>query len=127
MGYYVDPTLFSGRNDMVVAREEIFGPVAVLIKHKGEDDAIRIANDTEYGLNGAVYTSDAERAYRVSRRVRAGNVTHNDWVNDVTFPFGGFKSSGIGRDGGPEGLASYQETKAVFMDGAPSSLANAVP
>lgn len=127
VGYYVEPTLLSGRNDMVVARDEIFGPVAILIKHKGEEDAIRIANDTEYGLNGAVYTSDPERAYRACRRVRAGNMTHNDWVNDITFPFGGYKSSGIGRDGGPEGLALFQETKAVFMSAAPASLANAVP
>jgi aldehyde dehydrogenase (NAD+) len=125
-GYYVEPTLLSGHNNMVVAREEIFGPVAILIKHKGDDDAVRIANDTEYGLNGAVYTSDSERAYRVSRRVRAGNMTHNGWVNDITFPFGGFKSSGIGRDGGPEALASYQETKVVFMDAAPASVADAV-
>ncbi|MFW3895144.1 aldehyde dehydrogenase [Pseudomonas bharatica] len=122
LGYFVAPTLFSGDNDMVIAREEIFGPVAVLIKHKGEEDAVRIANDTAYGLNGAVYTSDAERAYRVCRQIRAGNMTHNTWVNDPAFPFGGFKHSGIGRDGGPEGLASYQETKVVFMAEAPKSI-----
>jgi len=121
-GYYVAPTLFSGTNDMRVAQEEIFGPVATVVTHKGVDDAIRIANDTEYGLNGAVYTSDADLAYRVSRQVRAGNMTHNDWVNDIQFPFGGFKSSGIGRDGGPEGLALYQETKVVFMDAVPPSV-----
>ncbi len=125
-GYFVAPTLFSGDNNMVIAREEIFGPVAVLIKHKGEEDAIRIANDTEYGLNGAVYTSDPERAYRACRRIRAGNMTHNTWVNDPTFPFGGFKHSGIGRDGGPEGLAAFQETKVVFMDAAPASLSTLV-
>lgn len=121
-GYFVAPTLFSGTNDMRVAQEEIFGPVATLVTHKGVDDAIRIANDTEYGLNGAVYTSDPDLAYQVSRRVRAGNMTHNDWVNDLHFPFGGFKSSGIGRDGGPEGLALYQETKVVFMSAVPPSV-----
>jgi len=121
-GYYVAPTLLAGTNDMRVAREEIFGPVATLITHKGVEDAIRIANDTEYGLNGAVYTSDPDLAYKVSRRVRAGNMTHNDWVNDIQFPFGGFKNSGIGRDGGPEGLALYQETKVVFMDAVPQSV-----
>jgi aldehyde dehydrogenase (NAD+) len=121
-GYYVAPTLFSGTNDMRVAQEEIFGPVATLITHKGVDDAVRIANDSEYGLNGAVYTNDADLAYRIARQVRAGNMTHNDWVNDIQFPFGGFKSSGIGRDGGPEGLALYQETKVVFMDAVPPSV-----
>ncbi|VXD04318.1 Geranial dehydrogenase [Pseudomonas sp. 9AZ] len=121
-GYYIAPTLFSGDNNMVIAREEIFGPVAVLIKHKGEEDAIRIANDTDYGLNGAVYTNDPERAYQACRQVHAGNMTHNSWVYDPTFPFGGFKSSGIGRDGGPDGLASYQETKVVYMAAVPKSL-----
>ncbi|MET0179073.1 MAG: aldehyde dehydrogenase [Novosphingobium sp.] len=121
-GYYVEPTLFSGTNDMRVAQEEIFGPVATLVTHNGVDDAIRIANDTEYGLNGAVYTNDPDLAYKVARQVRAGNITHNDWVNDVQFPFGGFKQSGIGRDGGPEGLALYQETKVVFMDAVPPSV-----
>ncbi|SCW66300.1 Acyl-CoA reductase [Sphingobium faniae] len=122
IGYYVEPTLFSGTNDMVIAREEIFGPVAVMIRHKGDEDALRIANDTEYGLNGAVYSSDPDRAYQACRRVRAGNMTHNDWVNDLHFPFGGFKQSGIGRDGGPEGLALFQETKVVFMNAVPPSL-----
>src|SRR5690606_36805721 len=73
-GYYVQPTLFAGRNDMAIARDEIFGPVAVLIPHGGEEDAVAIANDTEYGLNGAVYTNDPERAYRACRQVRAGNM-----------------------------------------------------
>jgi acyl-CoA reductase-like NAD-dependent aldehyde dehydrogenase len=121
-GYYVQATLFKGRNDMTIAREEIFGPVAVLIPHAGDEDAVSIANDTEYGLNGAVYTNDPERAYRTCRRIRAGNMTHNDWVNDIAFAFGGFKKSGIGRDGGPEGLALYQETKVVFMAAPPASV-----
>lgn len=121
-GYYIAPTLFSGTNDMRVARDEIFGPVATLMTHRGVDDAVRIANDTEFGLNGAVYTNDDELAYKVSRRVRAGNMTQNDWVNDIQFPFGGFKDSGIGRDGGPEGLALFQETKVIFMDAVPPSV-----
>lgn len=122
LGYFVAPTLFSGTNEMRVGREEIFGPCATLMTHKGVDDAVRIANDTEYGLNGAVYTNDADLAYQVCRRVRAGNMTHNDWVNDIQFPFGGFKQSGIGRDGGPEGLALFQETKVVFMGSVPPSV-----
>lgn len=126
LGYYVEPTLFSGANDMTIAREEIFGPVAVLIKHRGEDDAVRIANDTDYGLNGAVYTQDPERAYHVARSVRSGNMTHNDWVYDLSFPFGGFKCSGIGRDGGPEGLSAYQELKTIYMDAPPASIAGAL-
>lgn len=127
VGYYVEPTLFSARNDMVIAREEIFGPAAVLIPYDGEEEAIRLANDTDYGLNGAVYTNDAEAAYRIGRRIRAGNFTHNGCANDLAFPFGGFKNSGIGRDGGPEGLALMQETKVVFMKEPPPSLANARP
>ena len=126
LGYYFQPTLLSGTNDMRIAQEEIFGPVATIMTHKGVEDAIRIANATEYGLNAAVYTSDADLAYKVARGIRAGNVTHNDWVVDPAFPFGGFKSSGIGRDGGPEGLALYQETKAVFMNAVPPSV-NPVP
>ena len=121
-GYYIAPTLFEGDNNMRVAREEIFGPVATLITYENEEEAIRIANDTEYGLNAAVYTNDPERAYRAGREILAGNVTHNGWTTEITFPFGGFKSSGIGRDGGPDGLALYQETKVIFMDAAPPSI-----
>ena len=116
LGYYVAPTLFSGNNDMVIAREEIFGPVAVMMTHKGDEDALRIANDTEYGLNGAVYSSDPDRAYKAMRRVRAGNVTHNDWVVDPHFPFGGFKQSGIGRDKSLHALEKYTELKTTWID-----------
>jgi aldehyde dehydrogenase (NAD+) len=122
-GFYLEPTLFSNAtNDMAIAREEIFGPVLTLLTHDGEDDAIRIANDSEFGLNGAVYTHDADRAYGLMRRVRAGNMTHNGWVTDPDCPFGGFKQSGIGREQGPEGLAGYFEYKAIYMPALPSHL-----
>jgi len=122
-GYYVEPTLFDGVTaDMSIAQEEIFGPVAGLIAYADEEEAVSIANATIYGLNGAVFTKDPERALSLARRVRAGNVTHNGWVMDTSFPFGGFKQSGIGRAGGPEGLRAYFETKVVFMEQCPASL-----
>ncbi|MFM0394973.1 aldehyde dehydrogenase [Paraburkholderia phytofirmans] len=125
VGYYVAPTLFSDvDNRMVIAQEEIFGPVGCLIAHDGEADAIRLANDSNYGLHGAVFTPDAERAYRIIREMRTGSVTHNGWIIDSTLPFGGFKQSGIGRDGGPEGLSNYQELKTVYMSSVPANLSN---
>lgn len=123
-GYYVQPTLFDGVTaDMSIAQDEIFGPVAGLIAYADEEEAVRIANATIYGLNGAVFTKDPERAFAIARRIRAGNVTHNGWVMDSQFPFGGYKQSGIGRAGGPEGLRAYFETKVVYMDECPPSLA----
>jgi aldehyde dehydrogenase (NAD+) len=114
-GYFVEPTLVTGLgNDSRVAREEIFGPVLVAIPHDGDDDAVRLANDSPYGLSGAVYGGDLERAWAVAKRIRSGTVSVNGGIwygGDV--PFGGFKQSGIGREMGVAGLEEYLETKVV--------------
>ncbi|WP_235536358.1 aldehyde dehydrogenase [Sphingomonas sp. Root50] len=122
-GYYVEPTVFYGAdNAMRIAREEIFGPVATVIAHDGEADAIAIANDSPFGLGGAVFTNDADAAYRVARGMRTGNVSHNGWEFDPAYPFGGFKQSGVGREGGFEGLHVYSEVKTIYMSAAPGSV-----
>jgi betaine-aldehyde dehydrogenase len=117
-GYYVEPTIFYDvENSARIAREEIFGPVASVIPFEGEPDAIRIANDTPYGLAGAVWTRDIYKAFRVVKSLRAGIV----WVNHmqptyVEAPWGGYKQSGFGRELGPWGLEEYLETKQVFVN-----------
>ena len=116
-GYYLEPTLFTGvTSRMQIAQEEIFGPVLVVLTYDTEDDAVRIANDSPFGLYGAVLTNDAQRAYRIARKVRAGTFSHNTFRFDPSLPVGGFKDSGIGREGGAEGLASYTEIKSVLLD-----------
>lgn len=116
-GYYFEPTLFTEvDNRMVIAQEEIFGPVICLIAADDEADAIRIANDSIYGLNGAVFTLDADKAYRVGRQLRSGCVGHNGLRMDFMAPYGGFKQSGIGREGGPENFQAYTETKTIITD-----------
>ncbi|MDF5753301.1 aldehyde dehydrogenase [Spongiactinospora sp. TRM90649] len=114
-GWYVSPTVFAGvSNDMRIAREEIFGPVLTVIPYDDEDDAVRIANDSDYGLSGTVWTSDTERGVDIARRVRAGTYGVNIMNTlDPCAPFGGFKASGLGRELGPEGLASYLEYKSI--------------
>jgi acyl-CoA reductase-like NAD-dependent aldehyde dehydrogenase len=117
-GYYIEPTLFSNvDNGMVIAQEEIFGPVISLIACEGEEDAIRIANDTVYGLNGAVLTHDNKRAYDIARQIKAGNVSQGRMRIDFSIAFGGFKQSGVGREGGREGLLPYLEPKTLMLDG----------
>jgi len=114
-GFYARPTVFSRvRPDMRVAREEIFGPVLVLIAYRDEDEAVAIANDTVYGLAGYVQSRDLERARRVATRLRAGQVHLNypDWSPYA--PFGGYKQSGNGREYGTAGLEEYLETKAIL-------------
>jgi aldehyde dehydrogenase (NAD+) len=113
-GWYVQPTVFSGvDNKMRIAREEIFGPVLAVIPFEDERDAVRIANDSEYGLAGSVWTSDAERGMDVAKRVRAGTFGVNQYTMDFIAPFGGYKASGIGREFGREGLEEYLELKSV--------------
>ena len=112
-GYYVKPTVFSHvTNDMTIAREEIFGPVLVMIGYEDDDDAVRIANDTAYGLSGYI-SGDAERARAMARRIRTGNVHLNGAQPDFNAPFGGYKQSGNGREWGALGMEEYLETKAI--------------
>jgi acyl-CoA reductase-like NAD-dependent aldehyde dehydrogenase len=120
-GFFFEPTLFANvSNDMTIAREEIFGPVLSLIPCDDIDDAIRIANDSNYGLNGSVLTHDSDAAWRIARRVRTGNVGQNGMRTDFGLPFGGYKQSGIGREGGAQGLMHYIETKTIMLDAAPT-------
>ncbi|GHE60311.1 aldehyde dehydrogenase [Streptomyces longispororuber] len=115
-GNYVTPTLFADvDNSMRIAREEIFGPVLVVIAYDDEDDAVRIANDSEYGLSGGVWSADEERALAVARRVRAGTVTVNGASVGFDGPFGGFKASGIGREFGAVGLGTYTEYQTITV------------
>jgi aldehyde dehydrogenase (NAD+) len=114
-GYYVRPTVFSNvRNDMTVAREEIFGPVLCILPYEDEEDAIQIANDTPYGLSGYVSSADPERAFRVASRLRTGNVHLNGATVDYAAPFGGYKQSGNGREWGEFGFEEFLEVKAVM-------------
>jgi aldehyde dehydrogenase (NAD+) len=114
-GYFVKPTVFSDvGNDMTIAREEIFGPVLCIIPYEDEDDAIRIANDTPYGLSGFVTAGDIERARRVAKRIRSGNVHINGARVDFAGCFGGYKQSGNGREWGEAGLEEFLELKAIF-------------
>jgi aldehyde dehydrogenase (NAD+) len=114
-GYFARPTIFSDvRNDMVIAREEIFGPVLAIIPYENEDDAVRIANDTPYGLSGFVNSGDIEHARRVAKRIRSGNVHINGARIDFGGCFGGYKQSGNGREWGEAGLEEFLELKAVF-------------
>ena len=118
-GYYVRPTVFANvTNDMTIAREEIFGPVISILGFKDEDEAVKIANDTPYGLAGYVSAGTVERARGVARRIRAGNVNLNGVPNERTAPFGGYKQSGNGREWGKFGLEEYLEVKAIAGFGA---------
>ncbi|MDQ2140776.1 aldehyde dehydrogenase [Alcaligenaceae bacterium A4P071] len=113
-GYYIAPTIFADVTpEMTIAQEEIFGPVVAIMAYEDEEDAIRIANDSRYGLSGSVFSSDVDRALRVARRIRTGNLTINGNVVDPTMPIGGFKESGWGREGGIEGMNGYLEAKTI--------------
>ncbi|MGO4325949.1 aldehyde dehydrogenase family protein [Cupriavidus sp. 2TAF22] len=113
-GFFARPTIFADvRNDMAIAREEIFGPVLAMIPYDGEEDAIAIANDSVFGLAGYIASGNPERARRVAARLRVGSVRINGAMLDITVPFGGYKTSGNGREYGAEGLAEFLECKSV--------------
>jgi betaine-aldehyde dehydrogenase len=117
-GYYVKPTVFGKvKNSMTIAQEEIFGPVLSIIAYENEDDAVRIANDSLYGLAGAVWSGDEPRAQRVARRIRAGQIDVNGGAFNMNAPFGGFKQSGHGREAGVYGLEEFLELKALQLKG----------
>jgi acyl-CoA reductase-like NAD-dependent aldehyde dehydrogenase len=121
-GYYIEPTVFGNvDNGSTIAREEIFGPVLSVIPADDDEQAVAIANDTIYGLNASVFTEDTDRARQVAGRLRSGTVGHNNFRTDFGIAFGGFKQSGVGREGGIEGLLPYLETKTVILEGTPSS------
>ena len=117
-GFWVEPTIFTDvRNDMTIAREEIFGPVLAVICAESSDHAIRIANDTEYGLSAGVWSTDNQRALEVAGQLEAGAVWVNDWhMVNAAYPFGGYKQSGLGRELGPHALDEYTEEKFVHLD-----------
>jgi betaine-aldehyde dehydrogenase len=122
VGWFIEPTVLGNvDNHSTIARNEIFGPVLTVIPAENEQDQITIANDSIYGLNSAVFTDDENRAWEFARQIRSGTVGHNAHRNSHAFAFGGFKQSGIGREGGREGLLPYLETKAVILDREPSS------
>src|SRR5205085_3895128 len=120
-GWFVEPTIFTGvRNDMRIAQEEVFGPVLSVIRFSGDDEAVRIANDTPYGLAAGVWTRSLARAIEMPRRLKAGTV----WVNayrvvSYLAPFGGVKHSGIGRENGIDAIREYLEPKSVFINPRP--------
>lgn len=117
-GWYVEPTVFAGvDNKMRIAQEEIFGPVVAVIPYEDEADAIAIANDSDYGLAGTVWTADVDHGVDIARQVRTGTYGVNSYSIDPSTPFGGYKASGIGREFGPEGLSGYLEHKSISLPG----------
>ncbi len=117
-GWYVRPTLFTdASNDMRIAREEIFGPVLTVLRYRDEEDAIRIANESDYGLAGSVWTADIAHGLEIAASVRTGTYGINMYTLDIGAPFGGFKQSGIGREFGAEGLDEYVELQTVVCNG----------
>jgi acyl-CoA reductase-like NAD-dependent aldehyde dehydrogenase len=115
-GWFVQPTVFADvSNKSTIAQDEIFGPVLSIIPYDREDDAVTIANDSEYGLGGTVWSADIERATQVARRIATGTVGVNGYLPDLNAPFGGIKASGLGRELGPESLAGYQQSKSIYL------------
>jgi Zn-dependent alcohol dehydrogenase len=121
-GFFIEPTVFDNvDNSSTIAQNEIFGPVLTVIPARDESHAVKIANDTIYGLNASAFTEDIDRARKVAGQLRSGTVGHNAFRTDFRMAFGGFKQSGIGREGGKEGLLPYFEIKAVILDGPPEA------
>lgn len=117
-GFYVRPTVFADvNNSMRIAQEEIFGPVLVVIPFEDEDDAVRIANDSAYGLGGSIFTSDPQRAEAMARRIETGSVGINFYGSNLAAPFGGWKDSGIGMEYGPEAIGAYVRMKSIHREG----------
>ena len=113
-GFFIQPTVFADvTNDMTIAQEEIFGPVLSIITYSDDDDAVRIANDVDYGLHAGVYSADRDRAIRVARRIEAGQVDINGPQFNIKAPFGGYKQSGLGREYGTYGLEEFLEVKSL--------------
>jgi betaine-aldehyde dehydrogenase len=120
-GYFIEPTVFGHvDNASLIAQEEVFGPVLSVIPADSEAQAVAIANDSTFGLNASVFTNDGERAYSVAREIRAGTIGHNSMKMDFGIAFGGFKQSGIGREGGIAGLRPYLEAKTILLDRKPA-------
>jgi acyl-CoA reductase-like NAD-dependent aldehyde dehydrogenase len=114
-GYYIEPTIFGHvDNNMTIAREEIFGPVLSVIPVDNEAEAIEVANDSVFGLNASVFTNDLDRAYQAARQLRSGTVGHNGTKGDLTIGFGGFKQSGIGREGGVMACCHFWNRRPSF-------------
>jgi aldehyde dehydrogenase (NAD+) len=124
----VEPTVFGDvDNASTIAQEEIFGPVLSVIPVADEAEAVTVANDTIFGLNASVFTDDVDRAREVAGQLRSGTVGHNAFRTDFSIAFGGFKQSGIGREGGTEGLLPFLETKTVILNGTPQAYRVADP
>jgi aldehyde dehydrogenase (NAD+) len=116
LGWFVEPTVFVDvDNSARIAQEEIFGPVLTITPYTDEDEAVAIANDSEYGLGGTVWTADEDRGLALAARIHSGTVGVNHYALDLDAPFGGVKSSGLGRELGPEGLNPYFATKSVYF------------
>ncbi len=116
VGWFVEPTVFADvDNSMTIAREEIFGPVLSILPYGDEDEAVAIANDSDFGLGGTVWTTDVERGEQLAARIESGTVGINHYALDVVGPFGGVKDSGLGRELGPEGLSAYHSLKSVYL------------
>ena len=114
-GWYVQPTLFAdANNEMRIAREEIFGPVLTVLKYQDEKDAVRIANDSEYGLAGSVWTDDVAHGLQIAGEIRAGTYGINMYTLDTSCPFGGFKQSGFGRDRSYHAIDKYADLKTIW-------------
>jgi acyl-CoA reductase-like NAD-dependent aldehyde dehydrogenase len=115
-GWYYQPTILADvDNSSTIAQEEVFGPVLTVIPYDDVDDAVRLANDSQYGLGGSVWTEDRERGQAVARRIRTGAVGINGFTMDFHAPFGGVKASGLGREMGPEGLAAYLQYQSIYV------------